>query len=139
MLEDRLLKTLAVSRTGILNPKEIRQRGLPVVMIQAGIHPGVSDGKDAGFMVLRDTLSGKIANPALAKRVLLFAPVLSADDHERPGSWNRANHNGLEERGWRANAQNLKLNCDYTKVDTAQVPAMRSQRLGDPAQSVEIF
>ena len=31
---------------------------VPVLMIQGGIHPGESDGKDAGFMTLREILRG---------------------------------------------------------------------------------
>ncbi len=122
--EGRPLMAMAVSRTGALIPREILRRKLPVLMLQAGIHPGESDGKDAGFMMLREILEGRRAAGALDRIVILFVPVFSADGHERFGPWNRANQNGPEEMGWRANAQNLNLNRDYTKADTPEMQAM---------------
>ena len=54
----------------------------PVLLVQAGIHPGEIDGKDAGMMLLRDiAFYGK---DALLDRVnLILIPILSVDGHER--------------------------------------------------------
>jgi len=96
---------------------------VPVLMLQAGIHPGESDGKDAGFMALRELL-GETAAPGVLQRIaVLFVPAFNVDGHERFGRWNRPNQNGPEETGWRTTAQNLNLNRDYTKADA---PEMRS-------------
>lgn len=122
--EDRPLLALAISHCGTLDAAEIRRRNLPVLMIQAGIHPGESDGKDAGFMVLRELLASEAAADTLSSLALLFVPVLSPDGHERVGPWNRANQNGPDEMGWRANAQNLNLNRDYAKVDAPEMAAV---------------
>jgi len=98
-------------------------RQVPVLMLQAGIHPGESDGKDAGFIALRELL-GETAAPGVLERIaILFVPAFNVDGHERFGRWNRPNQNGPEETGWRTTAQNLNLNRDYTKADT---PEMRS-------------
>src|SRR5687768_14536117 len=56
--EGRPMRALAVSRSGALTPEALRERGVPLLMIQAGIHPGESDGKDAGFAALRELLGG---------------------------------------------------------------------------------
>ncbi len=99
-------------------------RRVPVLMLQAGIHPGESDGKDAGFIALRELL-GESAAPALLERVaILFVPAFNVDGHERFGRWNRPNQNGPEETGWRATAQNLNLNRDYTKADAPEMRAL---------------
>jgi len=45
--EGRVMRALVVSRAGVLSPGELSRRGLPVLMLQGGIHPGESDGKDA--------------------------------------------------------------------------------------------
>ncbi|TLY54033.1 MAG: peptidase M14, partial [Gammaproteobacteria bacterium] len=96
---------------------------VPVLMLQAGIHPGESDGKDAGFMALRELL-GETAAPGVLQRIaVLFVPAFNVDGHERFGRWNRPNQSGPEETGWRTTAQNLNLNRDYTKADA---PEMRS-------------
>lgn len=99
-------------------------RALPLLMIQAGIHPGESDGKDAGFIALRELLRGAAAPAALERIALLFVPAFNVDGHERVGRWNRPNQNGPEETGWRATAHNLNLNRDYTKADAPEMQAM---------------
>lgn len=115
---------MVVSRTGALSPAEIRRRKLPVLMLQAGIHPGESDGKDAGFIALRELLSGTVGQGLLDRLAILFVPAFNVDGHERVGRWNRPNQVGPEETGWRATSQNLNLNRDYTKADAVEMQAM---------------
>src|SRR5882724_5489746 len=123
-VEGRPLRALIVSRSGALTPEELRIRNIPVLMLQAGIHPGESDGKDAGFIALRELL-GKAVFPELLDRIaILFVPAFNTDGHERTGRWNRPNQNGPEETGWRTTAQNLNLNRDYTKADAPEMRAM---------------
>jgi hypothetical protein len=97
---------------------------VPVLMIQGGIHPGESDGKDAGFMTLREILRGARAPGVLDRIAILFVPAFNVDGHERFGRWNRPNQNGPEEMGWRTTAQNLNLNRDYMKADAPEMQAM---------------
>src|SRR5262245_65594294 len=54
-VEDRPIVALQIAR----------RPGLPVIFLQAGIHAGEIDGKDAGFAFLRDLLDGKVAPGAL--------------------------------------------------------------------------
>ncbi|RZZ90327.1 M14 family metallopeptidase [Pseudoxanthomonas winnipegensis] len=122
--EGRPLHAMAISTSGALDPAAARARGLPVVLIQGGIHPGEIDGKDAGFLVARQLLEGKRAKGTLDKVVWLFVPVFNADGHERFGPWNRPNQRGPEEMGFRATAQNLNLNRDYMKADAPEMQAM---------------
>ena len=120
----RILRALVVSRSGKLTPEEIQRAKLPVLMLQAGIHPGESDGKDAGFIALREMLEGTAAAGLLERIAILFVPAFNTDGHERFGRWNRPNQVGPEEMGWRANAQNLNLNRDYTKAQSPEMQAM---------------
>jgi murein tripeptide amidase MpaA len=122
--EGRPLRALLVSRAGPLSADQIRARKIPVLMLQGGIHPGESDGKDAGFIALRELLQGKEAAGALERIALLFVPAFNTDGHERAGRWNRPNQAGPEETGWRTTAQNLNLNRDYTKADAPEMRAM---------------
>jgi hypothetical protein len=121
--EGRPLLALLVTHAGEREARELRDRGIPILMIQACIHPGEPDGKDAGFMVLRELLQGS-APAALDRMAILFVPVFNADGHERFGRWNRINQNGPQEMGWRATAQNLNLNRDYSKADAPEMQAM---------------
>ncbi|MFN7127986.1 MAG: M14 family metallopeptidase [Brevundimonas sp.] len=97
----------------------------PVLMIQAGIHPGEIDGKDAGMMVLRDiAFYGK---DALLDRVnLILIPILSVDGHERASAYSRPNQRGPRIQGWRNTATNQNLNRDYLKLDQPEMRAVRS-------------
>jgi len=97
--EGRSMRALVVSRSGALTAAELRARKIPLLMIQGGIHPGESDGKDAGFIALRELLEGPAAS--LHEIALLFVPAFNADGHERVGRWGRPNQNGPEETGWR--------------------------------------
>jgi murein tripeptide amidase MpaA len=122
--EGRPMRALLVSRTGALTSQQIRARRIPVLMLQGGIHPGESDGKDAGFIALRELLEGTVAAGVLEKIAILFVPAFNTDGHERTGRWNRPNQVGPEETGWRTTAQNLNLNRDYTKADAPEMRAM---------------
>ena len=97
---------------------------VPVLMLQGGIHPGESDGKDAGFMTVRDILRGSVAPGVLERIAILFVPAFNVDGHERFGRWNRPNQNGPEQTGWRTTAQNLNLNRDYMKAEAPEMQAM---------------
>lgn len=122
--EGRPLRALAISRCGALTAAEVKRRKLPLLMIQGGIHPGESDGKDAGFIAVRELLEGAAAPGVLERIALLFVPAFNTDGHERFGRWNRPNQVGPDEMGWRATAQNFNLNRDYTKAQAPEMQAM---------------
>ncbi|HEY7642280.1 MAG TPA: M14 family zinc carboxypeptidase [Steroidobacteraceae bacterium] len=121
--EGRPMRALLVTRTGARTAQGLRQKSIPLLMLQGGIHPGESDGKDAGFIALRELLSAPA--PQLLERIaVLFVPAFNADGHERVGRWNRPNQNGPEITGWRTTSQNVNLNRDYTKAQTPEMAAM---------------
>ncbi len=122
--EGRPMLALVVSRSGALTAAAARARDLPVLLVQGGIHAGEIDGKDAGFLALRELLAGEAEPGALSSLVLVFVPVFNVDGHERFGAWNRPNQNGPREMGWRTTAQNLNLNRDYAKADAPEMQAM---------------
>uniref|UniRef100_A0A486XIF2 Peptidase M14 domain-containing protein n=1 Tax=Rheinheimera sp. BAL341 TaxID=1708203 RepID=A0A486XIF2_9GAMM len=95
----------------------------PLLLVQAGIHSGEIDGKDAGLMLLRDIAHGEKGH-LLANADLLFIPILSVDGHERRSEFNRMNQRGPVQQGWRATAQNLNLNRDYAKAEAAEMQAL---------------
>jgi hypothetical protein len=122
--EGRTLQALLVSRSGLRSAQALRRASMPLLLLQAGIHPGESDGKDAGFIALRELLQQPAPSALLDRVAILFVPAFNVDGHERMGRWNRPNQNGPEETGWRVTARNLNLNRDYTKADTPEMQAM---------------
>ncbi|MEZ5344069.1 MAG: M14 family metallopeptidase [Pyrinomonadaceae bacterium] len=98
----------------------MRKTGRAVVLIQAAIHSGESDGKDAGLALLRDIAITKKRIDLLENAVILFIPIYNVDGHELRSKYNRINQNGPEEMGFRANSANQNLNRDYIKADTPE-------------------
>ena len=121
--EGRDLLVVYASKDGAkFDPKK------PVFLVQAGIHPGEIDGKDAGLMLLRDIAFERGAfhgkdNP-LDHVNLVFVPIYSVDGHERASPYSRPNQRGPVIQGWRHTAQNLNLNRDYGKLDAPETRAM---------------
>jgi predicted deacylase len=137
--EGRAMLALVVSRSGALTPEAARDKKIPVILMQGGIHAGEIDGKDAGFAALRDLLRGKPSPNTLERVVFVFVPIFSVDGHERFGRWNRPNQRGPEEMGWRTTAQNLNLNRDYVKADAPEMQAMlRLLNTWDPIVYVDL-
>jgi hypothetical protein len=137
--EGRPMLALIASRSGAHGAKAARQRNLPVVLVQGGIHAGEIDGKDAGFLALREALDGTAAQGALEKLVLVFVPVFNIDGHERFGALNRPNQRGPKEMGWRTTAQNFNLNRDYAKADSPEMQAMlRLVNEWDPLATIDL-
>lgn len=122
--EGRPLLAVVVSGDGTLDPKTAKRERRPVVFFQGCIHAGESDGKDAGFAVLKELLRRNDPTPPLRKVTLVFVPIFSVDGHERFGKHNRPNQIGPEEMGWRTTAQNLNLNRDYMKAEGPEMQAM---------------
>jgi murein tripeptide amidase MpaA len=121
--EGRALPLVIATTGGTFTPEAARRAGKVVVFVQANIHAGETDGKDAGLALLRDIVVLK-THPRLLEHVtLLFVPIYNADGHERRSPYNRINQNGPEEMGWRANATNLNLNRDYMKADAPETRA----------------
>jgi hypothetical protein len=121
--EGRPLHVVVASADGAFTPELARARGRTVLWVQAGIHPGEIEGKDAGLALLRDLTVAAKHRGLLDDTVLVFIPVFNADGHERSGPYNRVNQNGPDSMGWRATAQNLNLNRDHLKADAPEMRA----------------
>lgn len=118
--EGRDIILVTVSQEKDHSSLSLRKSGKPLIFIQAGIHAGEIDGKDAGLMLLRDIALGD--KTWLSHKVnIIFIPILNVDGHERSSPFNRINQRGPENMGWRTNSMNLNLNRDYAKLDTREI------------------
>lgn len=116
--EGRPLYAVIASKDGVsFDPSK------PVLLAQAGIHPGEIDGKDAGMMLLRDiAFRGK--DSLLDRANLILIPILSVDGHERASAHSRPNQRGPRIQGWRHTATNQNLNRDFMKLDQPEMRAV---------------
>ncbi|HMG23349.1 MAG TPA: M14 family zinc carboxypeptidase [Kofleriaceae bacterium] len=102
----------------------IGQGDRPAIYLQAGIHAGEIEGKDAGFRFLRDLLDGVVAPGALDAVDVVFVPVVNPDGHERFAPNQRPNQRGPAEMGFRTNDARLNINRDYVKADSPEMHAL---------------
>src|SRR5688500_13296836 len=77
--EGRPMLALIVSADGLFTLAENKKKFRAVMMFQGGIHAGEIDGKDAGFLFLRDVLDGKILPDVLKRVTMIFVPVFNVD------------------------------------------------------------
>jgi murein tripeptide amidase MpaA len=121
--QGRDLPLLIASESHTFTPEAAHAQGKAIVLIQACIHSGEPDGKDAGFALLRDVAITQTITGILDNVVLLFMPLYNADGHERSSPYNRINQNGPAEVGWRTTGTYQNLNRDYMKAETPETRA----------------
>jgi murein tripeptide amidase MpaA len=121
--QGRPLYLVVAAKDRAFTPPAALKTGRPSLLVQAGIHSGEIDGKDAGLMLLRDIALRNKAS-LLEGANFLFVPIFNVDGHERSSEWNRPNQRGPIRQGWRTTAQNLNLNRDYMKADSPEMQAM---------------
>ena len=119
--EGRVVPLLIIGNPLPKSPKELINDKRIVVYIQANIHAGEVEGKEATLMYVRDLLSEK--NPEILKNVLLLiCPLFNADGNEKISPLNRTYQNGpVNGVGVRYNGQFLDLNRDAMKAESREV------------------
>lgn len=122
--DGRALPLLAISDPKVTTPGAARRLGRPIVFVQANIHAGEVEGKEAVLMLARRLVSGDLR--ALTRQVVfLIAPNYNADGNEKISPMNRTAQNGpISGVGTRENSTGLDLNRDYMKLDTAEARAL---------------
>ncbi|MEW6652471.1 MAG: M14 family metallopeptidase [Bacteroidota bacterium] len=111
-----------------------------VVYLQANIHAGEVEGKEAVQMLARDIML-KETPDYLKDVILLIAPIFNCDGNEPISKQNRPHQNGpLNGVGVRHNGQMLDLNRDAMKVETPEVTGLITNVLNkwDPALTMDI-
>jgi len=120
-VQGRDLPLIIVDKNQNFTPESIKKSGNAILFIEACIHAGESEGKDAGLMLFRDiAILNKYPN-LLNHTSIIFIPIFNVDGHERFSTYNRINQNGPTEMGWRTTSQNLNLNRDFTKADAPEM------------------
>ncbi|MES1227961.1 MAG: M14 family zinc carboxypeptidase, partial [Armatimonadota bacterium] len=125
--EGRKIPLVIVSDPPVHTAQEARAKGKLVVYIQANIHAGEVEGKEAALIMLRRIAQDKAAGkPTLLKdMVLLVNPIYNADGNEKwgPVAKNRPEQDGPDIVGLRANGQNFDLNRDCIKAESPEMKA----------------
>jgi hypothetical protein len=138
--EGRDIPFVVASRPLVTTPTEAKQLRRPIVYVQANIHAGEVEGKEALQAILRDLLFDDHKN-VLDSIILIAVPIYNADGNERFAAQerNRTEQNGPVLVGTRANAQGLDLNRDYVKAEAPEtVASLAMFREWDPDVFVDL-
>lgn len=119
--QGRDLMLVVAAKNGEFTPEAAHASGKPILLVQAGIHAGEIEGNDAGLMLLRDLTVGAKHAALLDRAILVYLPIFNVDGHENASPYHRINQRGPREMGFRATAQRLNLNRDYTKADAPEM------------------
>lgn len=117
--EGRELPYVIASRPLITSPEEARRLGRPAAYVQANIHGGEVEGKEAMLALLRDLLFGPAPN-VLDSIVLIVQPIYNADGNDRLAPDQRGSQNGPVLAGTRPQATGINLNRDYVGADAPE-------------------
>lgn len=132
--EGRAIPYVVAARPLVAGAAEARRTGKLVVYLQANIHAGEIEGKEATQALLRDLTLGPL-QPLLDRLVLLAVPIYNPDgnEHLAAGEINRPGQNGPAVVGQNLNGQGLNLNRDYVKMEAPETQgAARLINLWDP-------
>ena len=102
------------------SPNQLLFQNKPVVYVQANIHAGEVEGKEAMLMLMREILTGSMSQ-LLKNQVILITPIFNPDGNEKISKRNRTRQHGPKGGvGIRYNGQNLDLNRDYIKIESPE-------------------
>jgi hypothetical protein len=122
--EGRQIPMLVIGDPVPTAPADLRYDSRAVVYIQANIHAGEVEGKEAALMVARDILNGSTPE-YLDSLVILITPNFNPDGNEKISTENRTNQHGPEHGvGIRYNGLNLDLNRDGIKLESPEVQGL---------------
>ncbi len=110
-----------LARPMVTTPAAAKATGKPIYYIQANIHAGEVEGKEAVQMLMRDLTLGKL-KPMLDSMIVLFVPMYNTDGNDSWGpEWrNRGEQLGPAVVGLRPNGQGYDLNRDYVKQEAPE-------------------
>jgi hypothetical protein len=122
--EGRDMPLMVISEPKVATPEAARKLGRPLVFVQANIHAGEVEGKEAILMLARRLVSGDL-RPLATQLVILIAPDYNADGNEKVNVMNRTSQYGpVGGVGTRENGKGLDLNRDYMKLDSLEARAL---------------
>ena len=122
--EGRDLPLMVIADPKVTTPAAARKLGRPLVFVQANIHAGEVEGKEAVLMLARRLVSGDLRQ-LTRQLVILIAPDYNADGNEKFNVMNRTAQNGpVAGVGTRENSKGLDLNRDYMKLDSAEARSL---------------
>ncbi len=122
--EGRAVPLLIIGKPCPSSPLDLRFDKRAIIYIQANIHAGEVEGKEASLMLARDIVL-KESPSYLDDLVILISPIFNADGNDKISPSNRRNQVGPAKGvGVRYNGQNLDLNRDSMKIESPELKGL---------------
>ena len=123
--EGRRMPLVIAAHPMVASPADARRSGKPIIYIQANIHAGEVEGKEAAQAILRRACQ-EGPGGLLDKVILLFDPIYNIDGNEKfgPQAKNRPEQNGPEMVGLRTSGEGFDLNRDGMKAESIEFRAV---------------
>ncbi len=116
----RRIPLVTIAEPMVQDAQEAAKSGKLIIYVQANIHAGEVEGKEAAMHLMREWVKDR---GLLKKAILLVQPIYNCDGNEEfaPQAKNRPGQNGPEMVGLRPNGQGLDLNRDCTKAESPEM------------------
>jgi hypothetical protein len=137
--EGKPLPLIIAGNVAAATTDAVKRSGKTRIYLQANIHAGEVEGKEALQMLLRELARGEHA-AWYQSSVLLIAPIYNADGNDHVKMTERNAQNGpIGGVGTRENAQGFDLNRDHMKLETPEARSVAALfREWDPHMAVDL-
>lgn len=129
-----------LARPRITSAEEALASGKPVIYIQANIHAGEVEGKEASIQLIREICFGHKAS-LLDNQILIFCPNYNPDGNDKLAATNRPSQGGSPLlTGVRSSGEGLDLNREGIKAEAIEMKSLLSGILlkWDPVLMVDL-
>lgn len=118
------LQLVIMADPKITTPEEAKASGKPVIYIQANIHAGEVEGKEASMELMRDIAFGP-RKYLLDNQIVLFCPNYNPDGNDKFADNNRPSQEGSPKlTGVRASGEGFDLNREGMKVEAIEMKSL---------------
>jgi dipeptidyl-peptidase-4 len=122
--EGRELMIVILANPKISTPEEASASGKPIIYIQANIHAGEVEGKEACMQLMRELCFGP-KKPLLENQVLIFCPNYNPDGNDKLSATSRPSQDGSPKMtGARASGEGFDLNREGIKLEALESKAL---------------
>ena len=121
--EGRDVPIVVLANPPVSSPAQAEASGKPVIAIQANIHGGEVEGKEASLIVMRDILFGDKQH-LLDNQILIFVPIYNADGNDAMRENSRPNQELSPAMTGVRTAHGYDLNRDGMIVEADETKAL---------------
>lgn len=131
---------LVIMADPIVNsPEEAKKSDKVIIYLEANIHAGEVEGKEASMQLMREIAIGP-KRRLLDNQILLFCPNFNPDGNDKLGNNRRSQEGSPIEAGERYTGEGLDLNRDGLKAEGMETKAMIKNIINkwDPAMLIDM-